>query len=90
MLGASRVQIPQNNLNNLRSIREEDGTSKTVDLQDWLGSLVLEVLDSTILTLLLDPTDLDAFSFLVYTLSSRDGVITGVIVDSIRGTYLVE
>ncbi|GKB38255.1 hypothetical protein Tco_0883197 [Tanacetum coccineum] len=31
MLGASRVQIPQNNLDNLQSIREEDGTSKTVD-----------------------------------------------------------
>ncbi|GJT32058.1 hypothetical protein Tco_0922477 [Tanacetum coccineum] len=31
MLGASRVQIPQNNLDNLQSIREEDGTLETVD-----------------------------------------------------------
>ncbi|GKC54968.1 hypothetical protein Tco_1077713 [Tanacetum coccineum] len=31
MLGASRVQIPQNNLYNLQSIREEDGTLETVD-----------------------------------------------------------
>ncbi|GKG59964.1 hypothetical protein Tco_0609628, partial [Tanacetum coccineum] len=31
MLGASRVQIPQNNLDNLKSLREEDGTSEIVD-----------------------------------------------------------
>ncbi|GJU48105.1 retrovirus-related pol polyprotein from transposon TNT 1-94 [Tanacetum coccineum] len=34
MLRASRVQIPQNNLNNLKSTREVDGTSKTLDPQD--------------------------------------------------------
>ncbi|GJX99454.1 hypothetical protein Tco_0356473 [Tanacetum coccineum] len=90
MLGASRVQIRQNNLNNLQSIREEDGTSETVDPQDCLGSLVLEVLDSTILALLLDPIDLDAFGFLLYTLSARDCVIIGVTVVSLRGTSLVE
>ncbi|GKE43336.1 hypothetical protein Tco_1470620, partial [Tanacetum coccineum] len=90
MLGASGVQIPQNNLDNLQSIREEDGTSETVDPQDCLGSLMLEVLDSTILTFLLETTDLDAFGFLLYTLSSGDGVVIGVIVDSLRGTSLVE
>ncbi|GKA02161.1 hypothetical protein Tco_0674826 [Tanacetum coccineum] len=90
MLRASRVQIPQNNLDNLQSIKEEYGTSEIVDPQDYLGSLVLEVLDSTILTLLLDPTDLDTFGFLLYTLSSGDVVITGVIVDSLRGTSLME
>ncbi|GJZ54865.1 hypothetical protein Tco_0610058 [Tanacetum coccineum] len=90
MLRASGVQIPQNNLDNLQSIREEDGTSEIVDPQDCLGSLVLEVLDFIILTLLLDPTDLDAFCFLLYTLSSKDGVITGVIVVSLRGTSLME
>ncbi|GJS00267.1 hypothetical protein Tco_0316775 [Tanacetum coccineum] len=68
MLGASGVQIPQNNLDKLQSIREEDGTSETMDPQDCLGSLVLEVLDSTILALLLDPTNLDAFGFLLYTM----------------------
>ncbi|GJQ99437.1 hypothetical protein Tco_0522422 [Tanacetum coccineum] len=31
MLGASGVQIPQNNLDNLQSIREEDGTLEIVD-----------------------------------------------------------
>ncbi|GJY85843.1 hypothetical protein Tco_0499869 [Tanacetum coccineum] len=86
----NKVQIPHNNLDNIQSIREEDGTSKTVDPQDCLDSLVLEDLDSTILALLLDPTDLDAFGFLLYTLSSVDGIITGFIVDSLRGTSLVE
>ncbi|GJY25974.1 hypothetical protein Tco_0400700 [Tanacetum coccineum] len=89
MLGASGVQIPQNILDNLQSIREEDGTSETINPQDCLGSLVLEVLDSTILALLLDPTDLDAFGFPLYTLSAGDYVITGVIAVSLRGTSLV-
>ncbi|GJW12952.1 hypothetical protein Tco_1578779 [Tanacetum coccineum] len=66
MLGVSGVQIPKNNLDYLKLIREEDGTSETVDPQDCLGSLVLEVLYPTILTLLLEPTDLDAFGFLLY------------------------
>ncbi|GKB26975.1 hypothetical protein Tco_0866376 [Tanacetum coccineum] len=90
ILRASEVQIPQNNLDNLQSKREEDGTSETVDPKDCLGSLVLEVLDSTILTFLLEPTDLDAFGFLLYTLSSKDGVITDVIVVSLRGTSFNE
>nr|GEV73711.1 hypothetical protein [Tanacetum cinerariifolium] len=90
MLRASRVQIAENNLDNLQSIREEDRTSETVDPQDCLGSLVLEVLDSTILTLLLVPTDHDTFRFLLYTLSSKDGVIPGVIVVLLSGTSLVE
>ncbi|GKC32707.1 hypothetical protein Tco_1040001, partial [Tanacetum coccineum] len=36
MLGAAGVQIPKNNLNNLQSVREEDGSSETMDLQDLL------------------------------------------------------
>ncbi|GKB34643.1 hypothetical protein Tco_0879585 [Tanacetum coccineum] len=34
MLGASGVQIPQNNLDNLKSTREVDGTSEALDPQD--------------------------------------------------------
>ncbi|GJR69964.1 hypothetical protein Tco_0016029 [Tanacetum coccineum] len=37
MLGAAGVQIPEINLDNLHSLREEDGTSETVDPQDLLG-----------------------------------------------------
>ncbi|GKA14661.1 hypothetical protein Tco_0694307 [Tanacetum coccineum] len=90
MLGASGVQIPQNNLDNLQSIREENGTSEIVDPQDCLGSLVLEVLDSTLVDLLLEPTYLDAFGLLLYTLSSEVGVFTGAIVVSLGGTILIE
>ncbi|GJV89459.1 ribonuclease H-like domain-containing protein [Tanacetum coccineum] len=56
MLGASGVQIPQNNLDNLQSIREEDGTLEIVDPPDYVGSEVLEILDSIILDFLLEPT----------------------------------
>nr|GEW12405.1 integrase, catalytic region, zinc finger, CCHC-type, peptidase aspartic, catalytic [Tanacetum cinerariifolium] len=56
----SQVQIQENNLDDLQSLREEDGTSKTVDPQDCLGSLESEVLDSIILTLLLEPKNLVA------------------------------
>ncbi|GJV38357.1 hypothetical protein Tco_1410834 [Tanacetum coccineum] len=37
MLGAAGVQIPKNNLDDLHSSREEDGTSETMDPQDLLG-----------------------------------------------------
>ncbi|GKA71010.1 hypothetical protein Tco_0777149 [Tanacetum coccineum] len=41
MLGAAGVQIPENNLDDLHSSREEDGTSETMDPQDLLGLGVL-------------------------------------------------
>ncbi|GJX71260.1 hypothetical protein Tco_0308431 [Tanacetum coccineum] len=34
MLGAARVQIPEDNLDDLHSSREEDGTLETMDPQD--------------------------------------------------------
>ncbi|GKE40602.1 hypothetical protein Tco_1464007, partial [Tanacetum coccineum] len=37
MLGAVGVQIPEKNLDDLHSSREEDGTSETIDPQDLLG-----------------------------------------------------
>nr|GEU80467.1 hypothetical protein [Tanacetum cinerariifolium] len=49
MLGAARVQIPKNNLDDLHSSIEEDGTSKTMDPQDLLGSLLLADIDLIIL-----------------------------------------
>ncbi|GKE56740.1 hypothetical protein Tco_1495925, partial [Tanacetum coccineum] len=41
MLGAAGVQIPENNLDDLHSSKEEDGTSETVDPRDGLGSFLL-------------------------------------------------
>ncbi|GKD68634.1 hypothetical protein Tco_1322724, partial [Tanacetum coccineum] len=34
MLGATGVQIPENNLDNLHLVREEDGTLETMDPRD--------------------------------------------------------
>ncbi|GJU30714.1 hypothetical protein Tco_1174303 [Tanacetum coccineum] len=39
MLEAVEVQIPQDNLDDLRSLREEDGTSEIMDPQDLLAGL---------------------------------------------------
>ncbi|GJY45325.1 hypothetical protein Tco_0434388 [Tanacetum coccineum] len=41
MLRAAGVQIPENNLDDLHSSREEYGTSETMDPQDLLGSFLL-------------------------------------------------
>ncbi|GJS31694.1 hypothetical protein Tco_0492314 [Tanacetum coccineum] len=51
MLGAAGVQILENNLDNLHSSKEEDGTLETMDPQDLLGSLLLADIDSIILGL---------------------------------------
>nr|GEX93828.1 hypothetical protein [Tanacetum cinerariifolium] len=40
MYGAARVQIPKNNLDNMHSLREEDGTLETMDPQDLLDSIL--------------------------------------------------
>nr|GEW36407.1 hypothetical protein [Tanacetum cinerariifolium] len=45
VLGAAGVQIPKNNLDNLHSSREEDGTLETVDPQDLLGCDPLALVD---------------------------------------------
>ncbi|GJW86102.1 hypothetical protein Tco_0159247, partial [Tanacetum coccineum] len=41
MLRAAGVQIPENNLDDMHSSREEDGTSETMDPQELLGSFLL-------------------------------------------------
>ncbi|GKA66058.1 hypothetical protein Tco_0765866 [Tanacetum coccineum] len=50
MLGAAGVQIPENNLDDLHSSREEDETSETMDPQDLLGSWLLVGLDVSALS----------------------------------------
>ncbi|GJV69194.1 hypothetical protein Tco_1484703 [Tanacetum coccineum] len=49
MLGASGVQIPKNNLDNLELTREVDGEFKIVDPQFLLGFEMLDGLDPKIL-----------------------------------------
>ncbi|GKE16124.1 hypothetical protein Tco_1423701 [Tanacetum coccineum] len=54
--GASGVQIPQNNLDNLHSIREEEnGATEVLDPRYVPGSILLAIKDFTILGLLLEP-----------------------------------
>ncbi|GKD32892.1 hypothetical protein Tco_1248401 [Tanacetum coccineum] len=59
MPGAVGVQIPEKNLDNLHSSREEDGTSETMDPQDWLGSFLLADTDLRTLDLLTGTLVLD-------------------------------
>ncbi|GKC94367.1 hypothetical protein Tco_1159809, partial [Tanacetum coccineum] len=54
VLGASGVQIPQDNLDNLRSTEEEDGATKVLDPRDVPGSILLEIIDFAILGLVLE------------------------------------
>nr|GEY52468.1 hypothetical protein [Tanacetum cinerariifolium] len=49
MLKAVGVQILENNLDDLHSLREEDGIAETMDPQDLLGSLLLADIDLIIL-----------------------------------------
>ncbi|GKC20729.1 hypothetical protein Tco_1022879 [Tanacetum coccineum] len=64
MLGASGVQIPENNLDNLKLTREEDGDFNTVDPQCLLGSEMLKGLDHKILGSLLKSIDFATLVFL--------------------------
>ncbi|GJW69750.1 hypothetical protein Tco_0126667 [Tanacetum coccineum] len=66
VLGASRVQIPQNNLDNLRSTEEEeDGATEVLDPRDVPGSILLEIIDFAILGLLLEPLVFGTLGLLV-------------------------
>ncbi|GKE56518.1 hypothetical protein Tco_1495703 [Tanacetum coccineum] len=63
MLGATRVQIPEDDLYDLRWTREEDGELETLDPYFLLGFELLEILDSIILDLLLELTLVVALGF---------------------------
>ncbi|GJT92509.1 hypothetical protein Tco_1081354 [Tanacetum coccineum] len=56
MHGETRVQVLEDDLNDLKWTREEDGEVETLDPQVLLGSEVLEILYSTLLDLLLEYT----------------------------------
>ncbi|GKF55827.1 hypothetical protein Tco_0166167, partial [Tanacetum coccineum] len=59
MLGAAGVQIPENNLDDLHSLRGEDGTSETIDPQECLGSFLLADTDLRTLDLQTETLVLD-------------------------------
>nr|GEZ47432.1 hypothetical protein [Tanacetum cinerariifolium] len=62
VLRASGVQIPQNNLDNLRLTEEEDEATKVLYPRDVSGSILLEIIDFAILGLLLEPLVLGAIA----------------------------
>nr|GEW02114.1 hypothetical protein [Tanacetum cinerariifolium] len=66
MLGASGVQIPENNLDNLHSIIKDE-TLEIVDPQELLGSFLLATNDLLILDLLTGTVFLASLDFLNYT-----------------------
>ncbi|GJY45085.1 hypothetical protein Tco_0433298 [Tanacetum coccineum] len=90
MLGASGVQIPKNDLDNLKSKREEDGDFDTVDPHCLLDSDMLESLDTKILGSLLKSTDFETLVLLWYILISGLGVVNDFEVFFLRGSTLVE
>ncbi|GJU82082.1 hypothetical protein Tco_1284447 [Tanacetum coccineum] len=59
MHGVAGVQILENNLDDLHSSREEDGTSETLDPQDLLGSFLLADTDLRTVDLLTGTLVLD-------------------------------
>ncbi|GKE09294.1 hypothetical protein Tco_1412845, partial [Tanacetum coccineum] len=66
VLGASGVQIPQNNLDNLKSTEEEEvRATEVLDPRDVPGSVLLEIIDFAILGLLLEPLGLGTLGLLV-------------------------
>nr|GFB97981.1 hypothetical protein [Tanacetum cinerariifolium] len=63
VLGASKVEIPETNLDNLHSTVEEDGTLEIMDPQDLLGSFLSSDNDLFILELLTGTLILDSLGF---------------------------
>nr|GEY72752.1 hypothetical protein [Tanacetum cinerariifolium] len=59
-----RVQIPKNNLDNMHSSREKDGTLEAVDPHDLLSSFLLTDTDLITLDLLTGSVVLDFLGFL--------------------------
>nr|GEV02051.1 hypothetical protein [Tanacetum cinerariifolium] len=71
MLGAAKVQIPKNNLDNLHSSIEEDETLEAVDPQDLVGFFLLADTDLITLDLLIGLVVLDFLG--CYSLALVDG-----------------
>ncbi|GKC45422.1 hypothetical protein Tco_1063144, partial [Tanacetum coccineum] len=81
VLRASGVQIPQDNLGNLRSTEEEeeDGVIEVLDPRDVPGSVLLEITDFAIFDLLLERLVLSTLDFDLLDLVNR---LTPVEVDT--------
>ncbi|GKB20937.1 hypothetical protein Tco_0854860 [Tanacetum coccineum] len=90
MPGASRVQIPENNLDSLKLTREVDGEFEIVDPYFVLGFEMLDGLDPKILSSLLKSTNFATLVFLRYIVISVLEVFTDFEEVALRGSTLVE
>ncbi|GJT47919.1 hypothetical protein Tco_0974076 [Tanacetum coccineum] len=90
VLRASRVQVPEDNLDYLHWTREEDREYETADPQFLLGSKMLEGLDPKMLGSSLKLTDFATLVLPWYTLTSGLGVITSVWLVSLGGIMGLE
>nr|GEW29675.1 hypothetical protein [Tanacetum cinerariifolium] len=89
MLGASGVQIPKNNLDNLRSIVEE-GTLEIMDPQELLGSFLLATNDLLILDLLIGTVFLASLDFCEFTnVTTGLDELLSIGIGFLRGTIAV-
>ncbi|GJT56337.1 hypothetical protein Tco_0991391 [Tanacetum coccineum] len=86
------LTVPEYDLYDLKLTREEDGAVETLDPQFHMGSEWLEILEPTVLDLLLDPTFVSVF-FLEFPDLFLLGCVcltTVVDIDFLGGTTLVE
>ncbi|GJR29471.1 hypothetical protein Tco_1105703 [Tanacetum coccineum] len=90
MIRASGVQILENNLDNLKLTREEDGEFEIVDPQCLLGSEMLVGLDPKIVGSLFKFTNFETLVFLRYILISGLAVVTDFKVGSLSRSTLVD
>ncbi|GKA21747.1 hypothetical protein Tco_0701736 [Tanacetum coccineum] len=71
-------------------VHNQDLVLEAFDKRQIGKDFIISPMDNVYKLVPRDPVNLDAFGLLLYTLSSEVGVITGVIVVSLRGTTLVE
>nr|GEW59959.1 hypothetical protein [Tanacetum cinerariifolium] len=90
VLRAAVVQIPQDDLDNLKSIRKvEDETTEVSKTRDVSGSILVAVIDFTTIGLLFQ-TDSSTLGLLVYTLVTTClGETASIGMGTLRGTFLV-
>ncbi|GJY96169.1 hypothetical protein Tco_0512530 [Tanacetum coccineum] len=90
VLRASRVQVLEDDLDDMHWTREEDGKFETANPQFVLSSKMLEGLDPKMLGSSLKLTDFETLVLLRYTLTFGLGVVTGVWLVSLEGTIGLE
>ncbi|GJY95477.1 hypothetical protein Tco_0511838 [Tanacetum coccineum] len=90
MLGAARVQVLEYDWYDLKLTREEDGAVETLDPQFFMGSEWLEILESTVFDLLVDPKFVMSLIFLDLLLLCCVCFTSVIDMDFLGDTTLVE